>query len=35
MADSRMPDEFYEVVAHHLPPDEPVGPKGGRPAVPN
>lgn len=35
MADSRMPDEFYEVVAHHLPPDEPVGPKGGRPTVPN
>lgn len=35
MADCRMPDEFYEVVAHHLPPDEPVGPDGGRPRVPN
>lgn len=35
MADSRMPDEFFEVVAHHLPPDEPVGPKGGRPPTSN
>jgi transposase len=28
-----MPDEFYEVVAHHLPPEQPVGPEGGRPRV--
>jgi transposase len=28
-----MPDEFYEVVAHHLPPEQPVGPTGGRPRV--
>jgi hypothetical protein len=25
-----MPDEFFETVAHHLPPEMPVGPKGGR-----
>lgn len=35
MAESRMPKQFFEVVAHHLPPDEPVGPKGGRPPVSN
>lgn len=35
MADSRMPDEFYDVVSHHLPPDEQVGPSGGRPPVQN
>ena len=35
MADCRMPDEFYDVVAHHLPPDEPVGSNGGRPPTPN
>jgi len=35
MADSRMPEEFYEVVAHHLPPGEPVGPQGGRPRIEN
>ena len=28
-----MPDEFLEAVAHHLPPEQPVGPKGGRPRV--
>ncbi len=33
MAAARMPDEFYGVVAHHLPPEQPVGPKGGRPRV--
>jgi transposase len=33
MAAARMPDEFYDVVAHHLPPEQPVGPKGGRPRV--
>jgi hypothetical protein len=32
MASASMPEEFFEVVAHHLPPDEPVGadpPAGG------
>ncbi|QEL16824.1 IS5 family transposase [Limnoglobus roseus] len=33
MASARMPDEFYEVVAHHLPPERPVGSRGGRPWV--
>src|SRR3954447_4749606 len=33
MANARMPDEFFEAVAHHLPPEQPVGPKGGRPRV--
>jgi len=33
MANARMPDEFFETVAHHLPPEQPVGPKGGRPRV--
>ena len=33
MATAHMPDEFYEVVAHHLPPERPVGPAGGRPRV--
>lgn len=31
MADSRMPDEFYEIVAHHLPPEQPPDRQGGRP----
>jgi transposase len=35
MASVRMPDEFFDIVAHHLPPDEPVGPGGGRPRVSN
>lgn len=34
MASARMPDEFYDLVAHHLPPEPPrVGPHGGRPWV--
>ena len=33
MASSHMPDECFETVAHHLPPEQPVGPKGGRPRV--
>ena len=33
MAQSHMPDEFFELVSHHLPPEQPVGPKGGRPRV--
>jgi transposase len=28
-----MPDEFYDLVAHHLPPEQPVGARGGRPRV--
>lgn len=33
MASAHMPDEFFELVAHHLPPEQPVGPRGGRPRV--
>jgi transposase len=33
MATAQMPDEFFELIAHHLPPEQPVGPKGGRPRV--
>jgi transposase len=33
MAQAQMPDEFYEIAVHHLPPEEPVGPQGGRPAT--
>jgi transposase len=33
MANATMPDEFYELVNHHLPPEQPVGPRGGRPRV--
>lgn len=33
MAIARMPDEFYDLVAHHLPPERPVGARGGRPRV--
>lgn len=33
MASSRMPDAFYDLVSHHLPPEQPVGPKGGRPRI--
>jgi transposase len=28
-----MPEEFYDLVSHHLPPEQPVGPRGGRPPV--
>jgi len=35
MADAQMPQEYYEIVAHHLPPEKPVGPDGGRPQVEN
>lgn len=35
MAKAKMPDEFYDLVAHHLPPERPVGPTGGRPRVPH
>jgi transposase len=33
MASAQMPVEFFDLVAHHLPPEKPVGPKGGRPRV--
>ena len=34
MAAAQMPDEFYDLVAHHLPPEPPpVGPRGGRPWI--
>jgi transposase len=34
MATAQMPDEFYDLVAHHLPPEPPrVGPRGGRPWI--
>jgi transposase len=35
MASSRMPDEFFDLVSHHLPPEPIVGPKGGRPPIPH
>src|SRR3954469_14212252 len=35
MAASYMPDEFFDLVAHHLPPEQPVAPGGGRPRVPH
>jgi transposase len=33
VAAAQMPDEFYEVVAHHLPPERVGGVRGGRPWV--
>src|SRR5207249_1998682 len=30
---AQMPDEFYDLLAHHLPPEQPVGPAGGRPRI--
>jgi transposase len=34
MATAHMPDAFFELVAHHLPPEPPpVGPRGGRPWI--
>lgn len=33
MADSRMPEEFFQYLAPHLPPEKSVGPQGGRPAI--
>ena len=33
MANAHMPDEFYDIVAHHLPPEQPIGPAGGRPRI--
>src|SRR5215213_3699876 len=33
MAAARMPDAFFDLAEHHLPPEQPVGPDGGRPPV--
>lgn len=33
MALARMPESFYKLAAHHLPPEQPVGPAGGRPRI--
>jgi transposase len=33
MAQARMPDGFYDLAVHHLPPEPPVSPQGGRPSL--
>jgi len=33
VAQARMPDAFFELAAHHLPPDQAVGSEGGRPRI--
>jgi hypothetical protein len=33
MANAQMPDEFYDIVAHHLPPEQPVLPVVMKPAA--
>jgi transposase len=33
MTQARMPDDFFDLAAHHLPPEQPVGQEGGRPPV--
>src|SRR3954464_7017964 len=33
MAIARMPDAFFDLAAHHLPPEPVVGPAGGRPPI--
>jgi transposase len=35
MATAQMPDQFYDIVQHHLPPDKSVGRLGGRPCIAN
>lgn len=35
MALARMPDAFFDLAAHHLPPERSVGPVGGRPPISN
>jgi len=35
MASATMPEEFYDIVLHHLPPEQPVGSRGGRPRIGN
>ena len=33
MTATQLPDGFYDTVAHHLPPEQPPGPRGGRPRI--
>jgi transposase len=33
MAIARMPEAFYDLAAHHLPPEQAIGPTGGRPPI--
>lgn len=33
MASAHMPDAFYDLVCHHLPPEQPAGTTGGRPRI--
>ena len=33
MATAHMPDEFFDAVAHRLPPEQTVCPQGGRPRI--
>src|SRR5918994_5858950 len=33
MTRARMPDALFDLAAHHLPPEQPVGPEGGRSRV--
>jgi transposase len=33
MASAQMPEGFFDLLAHQLPPEQPVGPRGGRPRV--
>src|SRR5437016_5303985 len=33
MAQARMPESFFKLAAHHLPPEQPVGREGGRPCL--
>lgn len=33
MTSTRMPEEFFVLVSHHLPPECPVNPNGGRPRI--
>src|SRR5690242_17671362 len=33
LASARMPEEFFATAAHHLPPEQQVGAKGGRPRI--
>lgn len=35
MAASRMPDAFFDLAAHHLPPERTADPSGGRPPIDN
>src|SRR3954451_2938371 len=35
MATAHLPDESFELLSHHLPPEQPVGPRGGGPPKPH